>query len=229
MTVAHDAVTEDVTQTLGWDAAADPYTFDHTPSGTPRGIAVFLNQATSGDMVSGVTYGGVAMSRVQIASDTATEPWTCYCYFLGASIPTGTQTVSIDHTGGTSGTTAFYCVSVTAAADTEIGTSAIDEGDQANPSAALDTGSNSSLRYAFIRSGLPNVTDLALLTDMSAVLSEDHGASVTRLDRQTTASTGSFTIGWTSSSDDVAAIYIAIQEVAAATITMRVGNIDLGF
>src|SRR4026208_2554961 len=98
MAIAHDAAT----QSSSWTTTPDPFTFSHTPVGTPRGVIVMITiNAESGlDHITGVTYGGVAMARVTngFAQDTVTEPGSSYLYFLGSGIPTGTQTVSIDHT-----------------------------------------------------------------------------------------------------------------------------------
>lgn len=215
MTVAHDAATESAT----WTTTPDPFTIDHTPVGTPRAVIMFTGQSGGGggDRITGaVTYGGVAMTRVPtdgFAADTAGETGAAYCYFLGSGIPTGTQTVSIDHNAGP-GSKWTVIISCTAGGDTEIVVSAKDEGDQANPSAALDTVAVEALRYAIIFSGHDGIANVTPLTGMTAVHDVDYGTQVSRVDRETTASTGSFTIGWTATSEDVAAIYIAVQEVA---------------
>jgi Ethanolamine utilization protein EutJ (predicted chaperonin) len=69
----------------------------------------------------------------------------------------------------------------------------------------------SSLRYCCIFSGLPNVTDLTMLSGMTAVHDLDRGLNVDRQDRQTSSASGSFTIGYTSATDDVAMVAVAIQ------------------
>lgn len=214
MTVAHDAATKSAT----WTTTPAPFTFDHTPTGTPRGVVVFIAlRASTADVISGVTYGGVAMTRVPtngFAVDTATEAGELYCYTLGASVPTGTQTVSIAYTGSQS--KQALCATVTAAADVEVGASGKAEENQANPQVALDTGLTSSLRYVGIFSGLPDPGSLTVLSGMSAIDGEDQGTWTHRWDRQTTASTGSFTIGYTAADDDVAMVAVALQEVAGA-------------
>jgi hypothetical protein len=213
LTIAHDAATQSAT----WTTTPDPFTFNHTPVGTPKGVVVMItiNAESGADGITGVTYGGVSMTRITngFAQDTDTEPGSAYIYFLGASIPTGTQTVSIDHTAG-AGVKIACCVTVTAAADTEVSTSGKIDGDATDPQIALDSGANSSLRYFVINSGLPAPSSLTLISGMSAVASTDHGARTTRFDRQTSPSSGSTTVGYTAAIDDVAMVAVAIKESA---------------
>lgn len=214
MTVARDAVLEFLTFTT-----TSPATLSFTPVGTPRGITVVIaHGAVSTDLITSVTYGGVAMARIGTAVDTAGEAGRVYTYFLGASIPTGTQTVSIVHTG--SADVKWACVqSVTAAADTEVVTSAVlQAGNQADPQIALNTVATESLRNSILYSGLPTpTTDLTVLSGMEAISAAntvDFGAFCALFGEQTTAGSGSFTIGYTALTDDVAMSAIAIQEVA---------------
>lgn len=142
MAVAFDAVsTSDRTGT------SDPHTFTHTPSGTPRGILLAFAQdpATSSD-IDTITYGGVSMSRVVDASDTADEPGMAEVWFLGSSIPTGAQTVQVDFvTASPTDDYLFLCVSVTASSDTEVVDSGIVEENQADPSVSLTYSSRTCL------------------------------------------------------------------------------------
>src|SRR5687768_12669803 len=89
--VAFDAVTESSTFTT-----ADPFTFDHTPVGVPKGVLVFIDHGTEGtDLIDGaVTCDGIAMTRVRDAFDTSSEPGGVYAYFLGTGIPNETLTIS---------------------------------------------------------------------------------------------------------------------------------------
>lgn len=217
MTVARDAVLESAGFTT-----TSPHTFVFTPVGTPRAIVVgIVHGSVSTDLITAVTYGGVAMTRVPtngFAQDTLTEPGATYLYSLGASIPTGAQTVSITHSGSADPKTA-YCASATAATDTEIGASGKVQEDAANPSVALDTGANSSLRYAIGYSGVAAPASVVALTGMETLgttTQHDFGSWIGSFGQQTTASTGSFTIGFTIVSDDVAMCAVAIQEISAA-------------
>lgn len=53
MALAFDAATESIRT-----GVEDPYTFTHTPVGTPRGIAVSIVYNSGSELISGVTYGG---------------------------------------------------------------------------------------------------------------------------------------------------------------------------
>lgn len=216
MTVARDAVLESATFTT-----VTPFTFVFTPVGTPRAIVLAIAQTGSvTDTIDGtVSYGGVAMTRlptVGFAVDSSGEVGSVFFYFLGSGIPTGAQTVSISHTGAAT-TKWAICASATAAADTEVGASGRLQGNQANPQIALDTGAASSLRFSILFHGAQLLSDLTVLSGMEAnatATSIDFGNTLGVFGQQTTAATGSFTIGYTAADDDVAMIAVAIQEVS---------------
>ena len=215
MTVAHDNVTESAV----WTTTPDPFKFNHIPVGTPKGIMVFIMHRTSNsDQITAVTYGGVSMARIQTAALGGGEQGRSYVYFVGASIPTGEQTVSIDHTATTNDKMAF-CVSVTAAADTSVIDSDIVQAVQTNPQVTLDSGADSALSYCGIWTGLPAPTDLTVITGMTnlgAGAQGDFGPNATRVDRETSVSTGTFTIGYTGGSDEQCLVALAIKEEAVA-------------
>src|SRR5690348_8787000 len=102
---------------------SDPMTWSHnTGTTSPEGVVVMLAHGTeSTDLVVGVTYGGVAMSRIQTNTDTVTEPGRSYIYFLGTGVPTGTQTVSVDLTSAT--TTDLFGISYTDRKSTRLNSS----------------------------------------------------------------------------------------------------------
>lgn len=233
MTVARDSFGERATFTT-----VTPALSNFTPVGTPRAIVVFLAHGIeSTDLITSVSYGGVAMTRVPtngFAQDTAGEPGASYAYFLGASIPTGLQQVSIVHTGSTT-TKWAITVSYTAAGDTQIGASGKLEGDQANPQLALNT-AVSSIRACILYSGHDAGASVAVLAGMEAVgalNSVDFGTDGAFMGQQSTASTGSFTIGFTATSEDTAFIALAIQEIPVAqnltgTLFQRAPTFPLG-
>jgi len=135
--VAHDASSRHPDDTEASGSHAGDWSWTHTPVGTPRGVTVAIVQNGSGfaDDVTGVTYGGTAMTRVRRDARTDTEQGATYLYFLGESIPTGAQTVAI-----TAGTVpkAAGCVTTTAAADTEVDShNGADLGIVANPSVTV--------------------------------------------------------------------------------------------
>lgn len=219
--IAHDAATEPATFTT-----VTPLTFTHTPTGTPKGVLVFIDHgAVSTDLITSVTYGGVAMTRVRTAADTATEAGRVYVYFLGANVPTGAQTVSIVHTGSADVKHAVS-VTLTADADTYVTNVGVLQEDQANPTITQDPDARKAIHYSVIYSGLPNVSDLTMAAGMTAVHNHDYGAFVSRVDRQTTAATTSFPIGYTAASDDVAMIAIEVGVVRATQAFTVVRGID---
>lgn len=214
MTVTRDAFLESTTFTT-----TSPKTFTFTPVGTPRAILLGVAYPSVDDEINGaVTYGGVAMARVALATTTAgDEDGSSVLYFLGAGIPTGAQTVSIAHSGAATAKWPI-CQSMTADADTEIVVSGTVATETANPSVVLDTGATSSLRTAILYSGTTQPGNATVLTGMeanSAAMSHDFGAVTAFLGMQSTAATGSFTIGWTISIDDAAMVAAAVQEIAA--------------
>jgi hypothetical protein len=208
-------------QSIGTWTTTNPFTANVVVLGTQReGVALFLVQTgTSADQVSSVTLGGVAMTRVAtngFAQDTAGEAGAVYAYFLGSGVPVGNPVTLSVSQSATSGTKWIGFSALDAAADTEVVASGKLEGDRANPQIALDSGATEALRLCGVFSGLANVSDLTVVAGMTQFGNVDFGQQVGRVDHQTTASTGSFTIGYTSSSDDVAMGAVAVAEVAAA-------------
>src|SRR3990167_4544585 len=116
MTVAYDATS--ATTAAGTGAL----TWSHTPAGTPKGILVFIAQDASGgaDQVTGVTYGGSAMTEVTGSPvlHSSGEPGAAYAYFLGSSVPTGVHQVVVSVSGAASKRGA--AISLTAIGNTQI-------------------------------------------------------------------------------------------------------------
>src|SRR3989338_6515570 len=85
--VAHDAASESHTGTTGSTNQAS-FTWTHTPAGTPRGVLVYVFTRSATLTVTGVTYGGIAMTAVAggAAVDTGGEPGRVDAFFLGASV-----------------------------------------------------------------------------------------------------------------------------------------------
>jgi hypothetical protein len=167
----------------------------------------------SADLITSVTYGGVAMTRVNTAKDTVDEPGGSYCYFLGSGIPTGAQTVSIDHTATTT-TKIAVCITITADSDTIVAASGIVENNVADPSVALDSGADVAIRYACLWSGNTSPTNLAVFAAFTEMSNHDFGVNCGEIERETTPSSGSVTAGWTVASEDVGLVALAIKESA---------------
>lgn len=221
MTVAFDAATA----SSGWTSSPDPFTFNHTPAGTPSGAVVLIGGSNSGDLITSVTYGGVSMTRTTNgrAFDSVGEALSVYTYFLGSGVPTGTQAVSIDHTASGHAKIAF-CITVTAGGDTEVVTDNLLQGDQANPQITLDSGSVTALRCFIVGSGHNSPSSLTLISGMSSVGSGTDGTKSIVCARETTPSSGSTTVGWTATSEDVAMIAVAIAEVVTTAVKDIIGS-----
>ena len=197
-----------------------PNTFSHTPVGTPKGVFVLIQStgvAGNEDSINGtVSYGGVAMTRVQYAQDAATEFVAAWIYFLGSGIPTGVQTVSISHTGNASEKKAA-CVTVTAGADCDVVSSNKIEANQANPSIVLANGSDTGLAVVVFASGLNSIASITLpATNLTSITTYDVANTCATFDRQTTPGTGDFTAGYTAATDDVAMAAASVRETPAA-------------
>jgi hypothetical protein len=197
-------------------STTDP-SWTHTPVGTPAGVVVFVNQANATNVtIDGVTYGGSALSLVagSRATDTTGEPGYVEAWFLGSSVPTGAQTVTVSTTNA--GIKTCTAVTVTASGDTEVTGVATEENDQVLTEENVDDGSpgTNSLRLAAAYTGLPDIPSAG--ANSTSTSGHDHGARAFGVVYETTAGQGSRPVGFSASSDDVAAVYLAIREPAAA-------------
>lgn len=209
----HAAATEFATFTT-----TSPATVSHDPGAVARGIVVEIDHGTdSADLITAVTYGGVLMQRKITALDSAGEPGRSYLYFLGKGIPSGAQTVSITHTA-TATVKHATVASMTAPGDTQVVASGVDQADQSNPAVALDSGTALALRYGVIYSGLDAVASLTPTAGITAIHDHDFGTFVSRFDRQTSGGSGSFSLGYTAASDDVAMCAVAIASIISLTV-----------
>lgn len=223
MAVALDALGE------ASESGGDP-SWTHTPVGTTRGvIVVAASRGVSTDVVAGVDYGGVAMARVTNgwAVDNASELLSIYVYFLGASIPTGAQTVTVDTTGGTAAK--CYSVSLTAGADTEVEASDKLEGDQTNPSIVLTTGVGvNTYVLGAVYSGVNSAASITAGSGYTILDSADTGNQVSAIEsRDSNATGGSVTVDFAIGSEDCAMVAVAIKESGgggAATFRSRIAG-----
>lgn len=212
MAVAFDA------QTISAQFNNTPFTFNHTPAGTPRGVTVGIDFFVGTGTASAVTYGGVAMTQViSVQSGNALgENGRAEIWFLGTGIPTGVQTVSITHNGSGIINKAS-CVTVTAAADTEIGDSDSVTGVVDDPS-LTSTSSVTALRHGVIYTGVGDISGVTAGAGLTAIGFTTNGNRTSRHDRQTTPSSGGFTFGYTTvSTDEVALAVVAVQEATPPT------------
>lgn len=164
------------------------------------------------DAISGVTYGGTAMTAVSggLAQDTSGEPGLCKAYFLGSSVPTGARTVEVTTTAGNY---FAWAITVTSVGNTATTGVVLLQGDGTLSEQSVDDGSpgSPSIRYAAGYTGLntpPSAGSNSTLLD-----SVDQGTVGVVVCRETTAGQGARSVGFSSgSTDDRAFVHLAIKE-----------------
>jgi hypothetical protein len=194
-------------------------------------VVVFVSTyASTADLISSVTYGGVALTRLSggLAIDTATEPGRLDTFFLGSGLGTGNQTITVNRTNNA---TVMYAAAatVTAAANTSVPTQTIvllqDDGTLTVQSVDDTSPGVNSLRYAGAYSGLN--TPPTAGTGSTLLNSIDIGNYGSALAVETTAGQGARNVGFTGATDDRAAVHLAIRELVPRTETPVVGSFTL--
>ena len=228
--VAFNTSSESHTGTTG-STNQTSFTWQHSPSGTPQGVVVFVYTWADADYVSTVTYGGVTMTEISQgeASDTATEPGRVTTFFLGSSVPTGNQNVVVNRTNNS---TTMYATAatVTASYDTEVYTSGIvlleDNGTYGVQSVSDGSPGSNSLRFAAGYSG--RNAALSAGTGSTAIQSIVVGSTTSaNLARENTAGQGSRNVGFSyNTSDDRAGVHLAIREKIPLTISGKIYGTD---
>lgn len=204
MTIAHD------TQTVATAyASTGTQTTSHAGSANTKAAVVLIAQnGTATDEVSGVTYGGVAMKRLDSNSES-TEAGRTYTYYL-LNPPTGTQDVAMTTTASTNKQLMvatmtgdkFKTIKLAGALPCSFfGTSA----SVANPSwniTGLVAGTKLEA-YEVIHSGLTTMTNTPA-TGWTLISSTDLGAQGRGFARQSVASQSGTTLasGWTAATAD---------------------------
>lgn len=209
---------------IAFDAASNvaagngTLSWTHTPVGTPAGALVLVAAATSSDQVSGVTYGGTAMTEVTgspVLRVSGDEGGSVYGYFLGSSVPTGAQTVEV--TVGGAASKRAVAITVTASGNTEVDdTSTADIASTTTPSVTLTT-SVETFVAAVLHSGVNDPANVAPDGDHTEVLEHDYGTTTGSWVRRTSnPAAGSPTVSWTTNSEEAAILAVAIREAGAA-------------
>lgn len=229
MAVAHASVSESHTGATG-SASQASFSWPHG-TGTPRGVVVFVSTyASTASLVTSVTYGGVALTRLTggVAIDNAGETGRVDTFFLGSGLPTGSQTIVVNRTNNA---TVMYAVAATvnAAADTAVPeqTIVLLQGDQALTVQSVDDTSPGvdSVRYAATYSGLN--TPPGAGTGSTLINSIDIGNYGSAFVRESTAGQGARNVGFSAASDDVAAVHLAIRELVPRSLPQTVGTFTL--
>ena len=195
----------------------------HTPvTATPRGVVVLIAQnVVSTDLITGVTYGGVAMTRIAtdgLAQDTVGEPGAAYAYFLGSNVPTGAQTVAVTVSSGTDAKTG-WAVTLSGDSNQAIAASGKIQVDTLNPSVTLATdGYFDGVCLSVFFSGLNAPTDGTITAGTgytkltaSAAGGRDFGTESACAQYASGLKGASIVCGWTAASDDCAMIALAVK------------------
>jgi hypothetical protein len=219
--------------TSGSQASVASFNIGTLGTGARAGI-VFVATHGTGDLITGVTWNGVAMSRLFRAADTDTEPGSVVAYFLD-NVTNGTITVSRTNNAVV---TVGYAASISAAGATQVAQTITRVSSTQNTNAdtsttgtgtsgevAVDDGSpgTNSMRFAAAYSGgaTPplqgtNSTNLQLL---------DSTALGSRFVRETSAGQGSRNVGFaTGTTDDWALVAVAVREAPPAVTGTGAGS-----
>lgn len=211
MTVARDAYTTALTNVNTSD------TVSHVPVGTPRGILVVVVQrATLDDTITGITYGGTAMVEMTGSPyiGTNSEAAVIYAYFLGSSVPTGTQDAVLSYSAQRGRHIGIF--SLTGAADLEENAieQLFDVESQDDPSATFAIDSVESFVMEAFMSGASAIGNVSPNTGWTAESEGDLGSLVSGIYSYDTIGTADVTVGYTSSfAENVHLVAVAISEV----------------
>ncbi len=200
-------------------AGTGDLSWTHTPVGTPRGVKVDIIENGGTNGVSSVTYGGVAMELVAVNAKTSGEAGTVITYFLGKSIPTGAQTVSIIVSDAVAKRAGAVTVTATTdtcwiSADISIGSDSI-----VNPSSTLALLGKTCFVSLAGHSGQGAVTGITQITGWTNRLEHDFGAQVGGWYTYNTISTADVACGWTQTADDAVMVALAITEAPLCSDT----------
>lgn len=194
--------------------------FTHTPSGTPKGVAVTITypapESGAPDYVNAVTYGGVTLSRVVRASDIASERGAADLWFRGTGVPSGAAVVNADINSVT--TTRFHITAIAMTGDSDLEVVDFDSinGDTADPSVTLAYSSRTCLAVAAHHGGAADPSAFVPNSNCTLVAQADFGASHGVVIRQTTPGNADFAIGGTASLEDAAFAAMAVSETSSA-------------
>lgn len=212
MAIAHDAASSPAmgTGTLSWT---------HTPVGTPAGVDVQIGTTlSSADGVTGVTYGGVALTRYALGTNAGGQLSTAHGYHLGSGIPTGPQTVVVSVTGAFN--RGACCKTVTAAGDTAVDSSSTGNGaGVTNPTLTVTTVAADTVVYA--GAGITENTAAVSVTAPDISLNQTGNTNETQIFARNSVNgtTGAVTIGWTFNNDSWAGVIVALKEVTVVATT----------
>ena len=193
------------------------YSWTHTPTGTPDYAVVAIAQnENSSDSISGVTYGGVAMTRVPthgFANDTLEEIGAVYLYTL-ASPPTGAQSVVATKTSAS-----IWIQGISWTTSGASGTPTISSSDSKNesgnePFTVFNPNGDTGIAFAVMFSGHGSLESVTLIGESIEDQATIDG-SQTVFFAHTPADVDTVTIGWTQPWNDLAYSAVLITDPGA--------------
>ena len=199
------------------------FTWSHTAGASPEGALVCVVVEGGTDEVVSVDYGS-STSIAEVTGSpnlkTTGEASGVHCFFLGSSLPGGTQTVTVD-VDGTGSEKFGFAVTINADADTEENNTTVEINSDSNddPAVTLTLGSmDSFVAMAFFAGGGSRNNNTPWGGWTGPIQQEgDLGVATCGLYYHTTIISSNPTdVGWQSAAaDDTVAIGVAIKESAA--------------
>jgi hypothetical protein len=210
--IAHDSEVMGAVST-----SAGAYTTSITPTNPPKGVCVVITQTGAvTDLVSAVTYGGVALTRLRFDTET-TEVGGVYIYWGASSFPTGAQNVVVTRTGTTNMRAAISTMTVGVGQTVTVDTHATGTSPGvANPSWAMTTTVAVTACYLGIHSGLQAMTNTPATNWTLAPTPgfEDIGSQGRGFARRAATSATNQLPGWiAATSEDFVGSSVAFKEV----------------
>jgi hypothetical protein len=215
----------------GSQASVASFNIGTLGTGARAGIVFVATHNSATDIVTGVTWNGVAMTLLYRATDTDTEPGVIEAYFLD-NVTNGLVTVSRTNNAtvtvgyaaslSTASVPAYVSQVITRVASTQnTNADTSTTGTGASGEVAVNDGSpgSSSMRFAAAYTGA--ATPLGAGTNSTALQSLDSTALGSSFVRETTAGQGSRNVGFaTGTTDDYAAVFVAVSEATPKTVTL---------
>jgi hypothetical protein len=224
--VVHDAqtrfpATDGTVGVNSVDTTTGDRTFSHAGAADAKGAVVVLLCTGNTTTVTGVLYGGVAMTLEETANDT-TEAGRVEVYVLAdqASFPTGTQTVTLQ--GCTATQKWCTCSTVTCSVGTRSRLNASNFKDTtaaANPTLTVVT-TATTLLYGGLHGGAASPASYVVTANYTSQFNNDYGALSARTSRRTSeVASGSIVYDFSfATSDDYCIAAVALEEYTPAPV-----------
>jgi len=209
------------TTSLSWSSTV-------TSNQLPDGVLIFcFSNGSASDTFTGAGYGTADnATRIHSAADSAGETGFVEVYYKAGSMGSGIRTVSCTVTG----TGTYYGVAITLETSSNrmlvpVGTACGAEGDTANPSCTI-TGFTGDV---FLATGLHSGHDapasiVGAAPTSNLIQTNDYGLQSAAV-YSTTGAQSSGSTAWTATSEDVAMVSVAVQELTTAPGGVRFTDI----